>query len=122
MHKAQMGYADDWEATVDDAHELARRAVAFDESNEYAHWALGLVELWRENHEHAKEEMKRAVELNPNCSLAHGSLGAVLSYMGEPDESIRNNEIAIRTNPRDPRIFFRFSGIVMAHFVAGRYD
>jgi tetratricopeptide (TPR) repeat protein len=67
-------------------------------------------------------ELKRAIELNPNCSLAFGSLGTVLSYSGEPDESIKNNEIAIRLNPRDISIFFRYSGLAMAHFVAGRYS
>ena len=67
-------------------------------------------------------ELERAVELNPNCSLAYGTLGTVLSYSGEPDESIKNNEIAIRNNPRDISIFFRYSGIAMAHFVAGRYS
>ncbi len=41
---------------------------------------------------------------------------------GEPDESIKNNEIAIRINPKDSSIFFRFSGIAMAHFVAFRYE
>ena len=38
------------------------------------------------------------------------------------DEAIKNNEFAIRINPRDTSIFFRFSGIAVAHFVAGRYS
>ena len=67
-------------------------------------------------------EAQKAVELNPNCHLAYGSLGTVLSIIGEPDESIRNNEIALRSNPKDPSIFFRYSGIAMAHFRAGRYS
>ena len=62
----------------------------------------------------------RAIELNPNCSHAYGALGNCLSYI-DPDESIKTNEIAIRINPRDPSIFFRFTGIAMAHFAAGRY-
>jgi tetratricopeptide (TPR) repeat protein len=54
--------------------------------------------------------------------LAFGTLGTVLSYSGEPDESIKNNEIAIRLNPRDISIFFRYSGLAMAHFVADRFS
>lgn len=69
----------------------------------------------------ATAELERAVALNPNCSLAYGTLGTVLSYSGAPDESIESNEIAIRSNPKDMSIFFRFSGIAMALFVAGRY-
>ena len=28
----------------------------------------------------------------------------------------------IRSNPRDPSIFFRFSGMALAHYLAGRFD
>jgi adenylate cyclase len=122
IHQAQMGYVSGWDATISKAYELAKRAVALDGRNEYAHWILGFIELWRRNHDMAIAELNRAVELNPNCSLAYGSLGTVLSYSGEPDESIKNNEIAVRSNPRDISIFFRFSGIAMAHFVAGCYS
>jgi tetratricopeptide (TPR) repeat protein len=117
-----MGYASDKGVAISEAYELAKRAVALDEHNEYAHWILGFIQLWRKKHDMAIAELKRAVELNPNCSLAYGSLGTVLSYSGEPDESIKNNEIAIRSNPKDISIFFRYSGLAMAHFVAGRYS
>jgi adenylate cyclase len=121
-HQVQMGYASDKDATISEAYELAKRAVTLDDRNEYAHWILGFIQLWRKKHDMAIAELERAVELNPNCSLAYGSLGTVLSYSGEPDRSIKNNEIAIRSNPKDISIFFRFSGIAMAHFVAGRYS
>ncbi|MDF0602142.1 hypothetical protein P1J78_15490, partial [Psychromarinibacter sp. C21-152] len=58
---------------------------------------------------------------NPNCSLAHGSLGTALAISGRTDEAISRQEIAIRMNPRDPSIFFRFSGLALAHYQAGRY-
>jgi len=122
FHQVWMGYASDKDATISEAYELAKRAVTLDDSNEYAHWILGLIQLWRKKNDMAVAELERAVELNPNCSLAYGSLGTVLSFSGEPDRSIKNNEIAIRSNPKDPGIFFRFSGIAMAHFVASRYS
>lgn len=122
IHLAQMGYAPDWDTAVNEALVLAKRAVAIDDRNEYAHWTLGIVELWTGNLENARASLERAIELNPNCSVAYGSLGTVLSYTGDSDESIRNNEIAIRANPRDASIFFRFSGIAIAHFVARRYE
>ena len=117
-----MGYIADKEAAISESYELAKRAIVLDERNEYAHWSLGFIQLWRRKHELAVAELKRAIELNPNCSLAFGSLGTVLSYSGEPDESIKNNEIALRLNPRDISIFFRYSGLAMAHFVSGRYS
>jgi tetratricopeptide (TPR) repeat protein len=66
--------------------------------------------------------LERAVELNPNCSVARGSLGTALGLIGRVDEAVANQEIAIRSNPRDPSIFFRFSGMALAHYLAGRYD
>jgi len=122
IHRTQMGYIADKNAAISEAYELAKQAIVLDERNEYAHWILGFIQLWRKKHDLAIAELKRAIELNPNCSLAFGSLGTVLSYSGEPDESIKNNEIAIRLNPRDVSIFFRYSGLAMAHFIAGRYS
>jgi adenylate cyclase len=121
-HQVIMGFVSDRDEAISQAYELAKRAVALDDRNEYAHWNLGVVQILRRKHDMAIAELERAVELNPNCSVAYGALGNVLSYSGEPDESIKNNEIAIRSNPRDISIFFRFSGIAMAHFVAGRYS
>jgi TolB-like protein/DNA-binding CsgD family transcriptional regulator/Tfp pilus assembly protein PilF len=121
-HSAILGFADDFTETMTLAHELARRATRLDGRNEYAHWALGITCWGLHKHEESIAALERAVELNPNCSLAYGSLGTALSLVGRLEESIANQEIAIRSNPRDPSIFFRFTGIALAHFLAGRYD
>jgi len=121
IHQAFMGYVSNRDFIISEAYELAKRAIALDEQNEYAHWILGVIQNHRGKHDLAIAELKRALELNPNCSLAYGSLGTVLYYIGKSDESVKNIEIAIRLNPRDPSIFFRYSGLAMAHFVAGQY-
>jgi tetratricopeptide (TPR) repeat protein len=117
-----MGHASDTKAAISEAYKLGKTAVRLNEYLEYAHWILGLIQLIRGKHDMAIAELERAVELNPNMSIAYGSLGTVLAFSEESDESIRNNEIAIRMDPKQPAIFFRFSGIAMAHFVAGRYS
>jgi tetratricopeptide (TPR) repeat protein len=66
--------------------------------------------------------LERAVELNPNCSVAYGSLGTALAIAGRAEDAIANQEIAIRMNPRDPSIFFRFSGLALAHYTAGEFE
>ncbi len=122
IHQVHMGCVSDKNAVISHAYQLSKRAVALEERSEYAHWAFGLVELYRRNHDKAINEFERAIELNPNCSVAYGSLGTALGFSGEPDESIKYNEIAIRLSPKDISIFFRFSGIAMAHYLAGRYS
>lgn len=55
-------------------------------------------------------------------SLAYGSLASALAFSGEVEKSIENNMMAIRLNPKDISIFFRFSGIAIAHYVGKRYS
>ncbi len=121
IHQAFMGYAPDKDVTISEAYELAKRAITLNEQNEYAHWILGVIQHNSGKHDRAIAEQERALELNPNCSLAHGSLGTALLLSGQPDEASKHIEIAIRLNPRDPSIFFRYSALADAHFVAGRY-
>jgi adenylate cyclase len=122
IHQVSMGYAAEKTAKFSEALKLVKKAISIDDNNEYAHWTLGLIHRSRGRLELAIAEYKRAIELNPNCSLAYGSLGSALCFSGDPDEAIKNSEIAIRTNPTDPSIFFRYASIAMAHFVTGRYQ
>ena len=121
-HQVIMGYRSDGELVIPEAYELAKKAVSLDDTSEYAHWTLGYIQYYRRKPDLAIAELRYAIELNPNCSLAYGSLGSILSEFGDPEESIKNNEIAIRSNPKDPSIFFRFHGLALAHFSAGRYS
>jgi TolB-like protein/Tfp pilus assembly protein PilF len=103
------------------ARDLALKAISLDEGDEYSHWAYANACFLLREHDAAIAALNRALEINPNCSLAHGVLGCELIYIGRPDEGIAYEEIAIRSNPRDPSIFFRYGEIAMGHFVAGRY-
>lgn len=121
-HSALLGFAEDYPATIALARELGIRATRLDPRNEYAHWAHGISCWGLREYDESIAALERAVELNPNCSLAHGSLGTVLGLVGRTEKAIENQQIAIRSNPRDPSIFFRFTGMAMAHYLAGRYD
>jgi TolB-like protein len=121
-HSALLGFAANHRETMLAARELGLRAARLDQRNEYAHWAHGISCWGVHRHEEAIAALERAVELNPNCSVAYGSLGTTLALVGRTEEAIANQEIAIRSNPRDPSIFFRFSGMALAHYLAGRHD
>lgn len=121
-HNALMGFTGDYQTSATTAYQLGRRATRLDDRNEYAHWALGISCWGLSRHDESIAALERAVELNPNCSLAYGSLGTALNLVGRHEEAIANQNIAIRSNPRDPSIFFRFSGIAFAHYLAGRFD
>ena len=121
-HIAIMGFVPDIKPAMETAYALARRATQLDDRNEYAHWALGISCWGLLKYEESLAALERAVALNPNCSLAYGSLGTLLGILGRSDEAIANQDIAIRSNPLDPSIFFRFSGLALAHYMAGRFE
>jgi TolB-like protein/DNA-binding CsgD family transcriptional regulator/Tfp pilus assembly protein PilF len=121
-HIAIMGFVPDVRPAMETAYALAQRATQLDDRNEYAHWALGISCWGLLKYDESLAALERAVALNPNCSLAYGSLGSLLGILGRSDDAIANQEIAIRSNPLDPSIFFRFSGLALAHYMAGRFE
>jgi TolB-like protein/Flp pilus assembly protein TadD len=120
-HIAILGFAPDPNPAMEAAYALGRRATQLDGRNEYAHWALGISCWGLHRLDEGIAALERAVELNPNCSLAYGSLGTALAIAGRVEDAIANQEIAIRMNPRDPSIFFRFSGLSLAHYMANDF-
>ena len=121
-HVAILGFASDPTPAMKAAYALGHRAVQLDGRNEYAHWALGISCCGLHRLDEGIAALERAVELNPNCSLAYGSLGSAQARAGLVKDAIANQEIAIRMNPRDPSIFFRFSALAQAHYMAGDFD
>jgi adenylate cyclase len=121
-HMAYLGYAEDWVEAVDRAYREACRAVDMFDGDEYSQWILASTLVLKREHERAIAGYTRAIEINPNFSLAYGSMGTALAWAGKWEEALRSNEIAIRSNPRDPSIFLRFFVNGLAHFVAAHYD
>jgi adenylate cyclase len=73
-------------------------------------------------HDRAVVSLRNALDINPSFSLAYGTLGTVLAWAGESDESIANNELALRINPSDPLNPHRHFGLALAHYLASRYE
>jgi len=120
-HQMCMGYIP-WDAhTIAQVVASAKRAVEYSPTNEHAHWSMGFAYLLMTQHEQAVVSLHRSLQINPNFSLGFGTLGTVLAWAGRSDESISNNETALRINPRDPSLFFRHFGLALAHYLARRY-
>ena len=122
-HQSWMGYSADRERDMAAAREEAAEAVRLDNKDEYSHWILGLaLSTGFAEHDAAISEFKRALDINPNFSLAYAGLGTTYSFAGDADAGIANAQTALRLNPQDPSNFFRYSGMAVAHFVAGEYE
>jgi len=120
-HQAYRGSIPWDRAAADRVMLYALRAVVAGHADEYAHWTLALAHLMAGQHRRAIVSLRSALDINPSFSLAYGSLGTVLAWAGEPDESIANNELALKINPRDPLNSHRYLGLALAHYLASRY-
>ena len=100
---------------------LATRAAQLDDSDPWAHLALGFVSHSMRQTDHAVGEYERAINLNPNFAAAHGYLGFTLSLAGRTDQAIMHLENAMRMSPHDPQNAIFNNGLAVAHYLAGRY-
>ena len=100
---------------------LAARAAELDDSDPWAHLALGYVALTRRRTDEAVEEFQRALDLNPNFAAAHGYLASALTLDGRSEEAITFGEQAIRMSPHDPQNALFNVALAGAHYLAGRY-
>jgi adenylate cyclase len=122
-HYAFMGFASDPSAMKDQAENSIRIALSLADNDEHTYWGLGIVlGIFRDKFDEAEAALQRAVEINPNFSLGYGTGGTVLAYAGRARESISKTEYAIRLNPKDPSIFFRFTVLSVAYFTLEDYE
>ena len=116
----QVGWID-MERQVNEPATLAARAAELDDSDPWAHLALGYVAFTRRRTDEAVEEFQRALDLNPNFAAAHGYLGFAFTLDGQSEQAINHIEQAIRMSPHDPQNAIFNVGLAAAHYYAGRY-
>ncbi|MES5487253.1 winged helix-turn-helix domain-containing tetratricopeptide repeat protein [Bradyrhizobium sp. INPA03-11B] len=109
------------EPAVTQAANLAARAVELDDSDPWAHLALGFVAFTQRHTDEAVQEFVRALDLNPNFAAAHGFLGCALAFDARSDQAIDHIERAIRMSPHDPQNALLNAALAAAHYQAGRY-
>ena len=98
--------------------EAALRAVAMDDREPYALWALGAYYLWSRRLDEAIGELEKAVSLSPNLAAALGALGLALHYAGKSKEAI---ECFNRAMTLDPYGDFYLHYQAQAYFQLGNY-
>jgi len=106
---------------VKEAIPLATRAAELDDSDPWAHLALGWAAFLTRRTDDAVAEFRRALDINPNFAAALGHLGLALAYNGQSDEALPYLEQALRMSPHDPQNFLVYVALATAHYMAGSY-
>jgi adenylate cyclase len=106
--------------SLEQAFELAQKAIALDDSLPGGHQVLGNVYLWKKQHEQAIAELEEAIALSPNSADGLAVLGDILNWAGRPEETIGLVQKAMRLNPKYPSWYLWSLG--HAYFLTGRYE
>ena len=104
---------------MEHAEQAAGRAVALDDADPWAHWALSMIYLYTRRHDAALSECERVVALNPNFAEGYVSFGEVLHYSGSNEEALRCFDRGMALNPYFPDVLLHFRAL--ACFQLGRY-
>ena len=119
--RIMLGQTPDHKAAVEAAKAAARRAVAIDDTESFAHMTLGLAHMWSGDHDPAIAELERAVQCNPSNSVAHIVYGNVLDVAGRPEEGIPKLFAGIRLNPLNPWMHQAMTWLAGAYLNGRRY-
>ena len=97
-----LGYTEAPDESLKLAYKTGKRALALDDHDPVAYFALGRVCMMQGKHDDSVAELSRAVELSPSFALAHHGLGFALVLSGQVEEGAEELDKAIRLSPRDP--------------------
>ena len=106
---------------LDQPLELAKKAVALDDGDEFCQATLGYVYMQRRAHELAEYHYLRGLALNPNHPIPLASLGILYGFRGQPERGLAYFRDALAINPHfNPSWYWRNRAVV--HFTAHEYE
>jgi tetratricopeptide (TPR) repeat protein len=84
------------------AMETARRAVAADASNPYAHYQAGIVASRQNNYQQALNAFTEALEIKPDLAYAHYYAGLASQRLKQTAKMSQHLEAFVRLAPEAP--------------------
>ncbi len=100
-----VGYAEAPDQALAAALTAAKKAVALDDKDAVAYFALGRVYMLRGEHDASIAELEMALALNPSFAQAYHGLGFALALSGRLEEAAEALDKAVRLSPRGPLLW-----------------
>ncbi len=114
------GWSQSPSQALEQAHDLAQKALSLEASDYGAHRLLGVVYIKWMQYDLAIKHLTRALELNPNDADSYDAMGAARLYSGQSQAATESLETALRFDPNPrPDVFIHLG---LAYYLAGRYD
>jgi tetratricopeptide (TPR) repeat protein len=117
------GWADDPDAMMKEAGDLAERAIVLDPFDARGLTIAGHVRAFL--HHRLREAAalhERALLLNPNLAMAWALSAITYAYMGDPDEAERRNNRYKKLSPLDPYAFIFDGFFTVIHLLKRDYE
>jgi len=99
---AMLGFSEAPDESLAAALTAAKRALALDDKDPVAYFALGRVYMMHGKHDASVAELETTISLNPSFAMAYHGLGSALMLSGRLEEAAEALDKAIRLSPRDP--------------------
>ncbi|MHA1151930.1 MAG: tetratricopeptide repeat protein [Alphaproteobacteria bacterium] len=99
---AILGFAEAAGESLAAALAAAKKALASDDKDPVAYFALGRVYMMHGQHDASVAELRTAISLNPSFAMAYHGLGSALTLSGQLEEAAEALDQALRLSPRDP--------------------
>jgi adenylate cyclase len=116
------GYSEDRPAALVEAYDAGRKAVAADERDADAHFALGRILYLRHDFDTSIAEFEAAIAHNSNFAHAHIGHGTALAFTGLFDRAVESSDLAARLSPNDPLLWLTLTVKCAALVCSERYE
>ena len=105
---------------LEQASELAQKAIALDDSLPGPHAVLGRIYLQKMQHDQAIAEAERAIALDPSWAEGYVHLALILRWSGRAEKAVELVKKAMRLNPHYPAFYQHILGFVYCQ--VGQYE
>lgn len=113
------GWTGSPQKTMEQAQDLAQKALSLDANNVNARRSLAGIYGVRRQHALALIESERLIAINPNDARSFAQQGVALTWMGRPDGAIRALERALHFDPDMNYTYFWH--LSLAYYLKERY-